>query len=987
MQQYFEADQIEKFIILLERKGRHRAILRGLLQKKEKLLALSKAVQYKKEGILQVLPQSLNIHQLAHECIQHFTRKETYNEEAVKKAVNCLDSKPMKIRYLTDANLIKEAIKIHAQSEDYDRAFELVLMHGEYEEGIVIAKKIKNSKMQCKFQLYSLYEKLQHDARAPSCTKSIKQLLRVSESSKCQLVQAEVLLLEAKLDSNIDSCLKAIEIYKDHTYYPGGLEAFKILMNLRDKLKPESIWITAEEILQYCKNANTLLQLFSKNPQKLLPNELKFVKQAMEFHHVQKLLHDQYLLPPYLGYWLTSSKLQVKFTTKEIYSILGDHYYQLAKPQLTKETITIALSSASKIHNKLKKLSVIPKSQRSSFKKYVEALSDIIELNNSFQCYRESTNILLDIYSPLQAINNQAMHREDFSLLITLTAVHETFENQCKILLASDDLVTSLDKLFLAWHVSSIASKNIGDLQRLLHQPTSNQFMYTHGHGTRHIFLPWIDLCNAVAVPSKLRLITACSHVWHGIFRGTLHHQQVRESISDMNLIYIVMIQTIILLVLTSYAWDIKFYLPQVYRHVITTFDIFNVQSEKPRSLLTACKRELFCLENNTKAGQSALSLLVGYLKFLVGCCSSAINVLYQALQGGNECIIRYCIASIIVIAVNLYIARPKSDNAEVHRCLCVLLTYLKSSVEKDNNTNLAPIYYRLCNTRSVNDLLLLLQDTLLPMGNDMRIDQIFILYYDSEKWHIKFEPKPLIQSNPAINIVKLNIDPYLFKRLANSASQTLPEPSQSIDEQASAGDADSLRDVNIDLEVEQKDKITILKLNKIENNYCHACGMKIDVQLQESHGFERHANIDDQYDINDKHIEGRIHEQNLRNYLKYEELKEKFDEQLAFVLQELEKLRAYGNANYVYIEKSTKWEHKISTLQNDSLESSYDWLRRQHLLSSKIEILKECLKDLRDPRYHQLKQEVAYQNDDATSPLAQEYDYYENEILPNRKH
>lgn len=89
------------------------------------MLALSKAVQYK-----EVLPKSLNIRQLTHECIQHFARKQTYNAEAIKEAVQYLDSRSMKIRYLNDAGLIEDVMKIYVQSEDYNSAYELVLRHG-----------------------------------------------------------------------------------------------------------------------------------------------------------------------------------------------------------------------------------------------------------------------------------------------------------------------------------------------------------------------------------------------------------------------------------------------------------------------------------------------------------------------------------------------------------------------------------------------------------------------------------------------------------------------------------------------------------------------------------------------------------------------------------------------------------------------------------------------------------------------------------------
>lgn len=218
---------------------------------------------------------------------------------------------------------------------------------------------------------------------------------------------------------------------------------------------------------------------------------------------------------------------------------------------------------------------------------------------------------------------------------------------------------------------------------------------------------------------------------------------------------------------------------------------------------------------------------------------------------------------------------------------------------------------------------------------------------------------------------MKLCVDPYLFERLTGSVNHNVSE--SSVDEQTSAddNDEDSLQDLNIDLEVEQKDKFMALEDNMIENNFCHACGMKIDVQHgKEFHSsFERQVSTDDQYDINDKHIAEPAHQHNLSSYLEYKKIKINFDKHLTLVLQELENLNNSGNTNYKYVEKSIEWEHQISNVQKDALESSYDWHKRKNDLHSKLHILIDCLRDLQDSREYQL--EAISQNDEMTFSLS----------------
>ena len=953
------------------------------------MLALSKAVQYRNEG--KDLPRSLNVLQLTHECIQFYISKDNYNKKAIQEAIQYLESKPMKIRYLTDAGLLDDVLEIHVKSEDYNSAYDFVLRYGKYEQGIRIARNSRNEKMECLFKLYSLYVQL--ELQPHSIEGHITELLHTS--MRFPIIQAELYLLIAHFKLDMDSCQEAIELYKKLKHTPGELEAFNLLMVISKQIESDNTWITNEEILQYCAKANTLFQLFSKDPRQLLPNEVIQVRQATEFHHVRKLLHNQYVLPPHLGYWIKSFTSPVISPNNDIYNILKQHYRMLAERWLNLKLITDALFTAGEgfdMHDALKKSSLIPYKQRHSLKKYTSILTTIVDLNESFKCYLKSTDILIDLYSPLQAINNHAIHRKDFSLLQNLMTVHKTFERKCKVLFTSHaDLVTSLDNLFLAWRVSRVANRNITDLQKLLqkHTLTADQFKYIvpHHGSKRHIFLPWIDLCNAVAVPINLRLIDACDQIWQGLFYAASRHQLVRDSISNINYLYIVMIQTTILLSITSYGWQKTFYLPQFYRHVVTTFDLLNVQSVEQRSLLRACKEEFEYLTHPGNA-RLALSLLLRYLKYLVGCWRSTINILYRSLQDGNEHIIRYCIASIVVIAANLYIARPTSDNAETHRCLCVLFTYLKSSVERENLQYLAPIYRRMAGVRSINDLFALLQ-IILPTGHNMRIDQIFIL--DSRKQYLHFEPKQLREYIPIIAIAAMNVDQYLLARLNNSGNSSLPEAGAEspvhIDEQSVEEDVTDTshesQGLNIDLQIEQKDKFMLLKDNLIENNFCHACGIKIeDVQDKEEAQalYERQRSADDQDDIHDRHIADDAHQRSIANYKEYDRLKKTFDERLALILQVLEEAKVSSNSNYMYVEKATQWEQQISNLQKDTLESSYDWSERQAYLHHKLKVLQECERDLqRSGDDHSERVEIK----ELMSPLPREYDY-EEEILPN---
>lgn len=958
------------FVALYEKKGMYKLILSGLLKKNQLLLALSKAVQYKNEN--KELPPQLNVTKLTHKCIQHYI-KEPVNEEAVREAIQYLESQSMKIKFLTDAKMIDDILQIYIKCKDYKSAYELVLQHGYYEQGVRIAEEDNSEKMVCLFQLYSCYNTLSNDS--PATTEHIQQL--ASASAKFPLIQAELYLLDAKTHNNKASCENALRIYRKHSYTPGELEAFDVFMT-------NNVCVSDEVLLKHCQRGNMVLQLFSKGSQEFLPKELEIINQVIEFHHLQKQLRNQYSLPPYLGYWITApSPVQVKLPYKTVLSNLRTHYEILTKKFLSPKCIEKALSGADSenfdIHQAVLKSCLIPPNFLFPFRNYIDILCIVIELNESFDCLPESPDMLLNVYSPQQVINNYAIIRKNLSVPQNSVTVHKVLERKCKVLFESpNELVSSLDKLFEAWRVSLVARRNVAELQRYLHIHSIEQFKY--GHGQRHIFLTWIDFCTAIAASSKLRLIDACFEMWHGLFRAASTYERplVRESLSDINLIYVLMIQTTMLLGITSYAWNRTFCLPQVFQHSIKTFDLLNAQSRHQRSLLKACNDEISFVHNTTESGRSALLLLQKYLQYLVGCPSSNINILKRSLDGCNEHEIRYCITLIITIAANLYIARPKSDNIEVHNCLDVLFTHLQSLVDKKKYHFLGLVHRRLETTKSVYDLLGLLQ-FVLPVKHKMRIDNIHIIYY-TRSGYIYFEKlkdkvKEII---PDISIIRITADQYLLKRLMN---QHLLEPVTAVSPDTKDEDIESAQALNIDLKVEQKDRFAMLKSNMIENNFCNACGMEIEDTAQE----ELHAMLERQISLSmeeaqDKHIAESNHVLSLRRYAEYNEVNVKAQDILTVVLQEIEKTKFSDDIEV--IERSVHCEKRIESLRDDNLEN-YNWSSMKQILQVQIELLEECLRDLQELNCLEPEDADVISHEDEA--ILSSFSDYEAKILPNK--
>ena len=418
----------------------------------------------------------------------------------------------------------------------------------------------------------------------------------------------------------------------------------------------------------------------------------------------------------------------------------------------------------------------------------------------------------------------------------------------------------------------------------------------------------------------------------------------VRESVSDINLIYVLMIQTTILLGLTSYALSMTFYLPRVVQHCIETFDLLNAQSKGQRSLLEACSDEIYQIQDATRSKQSALSLLENYLKYLVGRHSSNINILKRSLMGANEYVTRYCIALIIVIAANLYIAQPGSPNREVHECLGALLTYLKSVVDNSKYHFLAIVHRKLETTKSVNELFGILEYAL-PMKRAVKVDNIYTLCFTNGYLHFEKLQGKRKEVIPDISIKEISVDKFLLQRLSTTFNEQLLDPGTEEEETESV--QESAQDLNIDLKVEQKDWFTILTCNKIENNFCNVCGKEIDnvLQVQSNATIERQTSLSTE-EAQDKHMKEDNHNESLRSYREYDEVRLESEILLPAVLQEIEKAKSSDNIDVV--ERSVSCEEQIKKLEDDDMES-YNWSERKQILQRNIKVLKECLKDLQN--------------------------------------
>ena len=552
----------------------YRRVVNGLLSLGYKIKALEKAVEYGDKLNF----RGFQIDKFASECVKYFT--DSGDKDAAKVAINHLGDNFLKIKYLGLNGFYGDILPIQVELKNYEDAFLLVFHHGFYRRGIEIAEECGKRKQLFQFLLCQIYAQLKQEESDHDIISTLKFMQ--NKCSDFPFILAQTFLLQGKLSQDVQACRKAKKLFqelldKKLKVESGLLETVNIL------LKMEDCKISPNEVLEYCLKSLRLSKTFCKKSQNMTDDENSQMSYCFKLNQVQKLINGRYLIPPYQAYWLElpSSELITELNEKELHAHCEKHFSQYCIEWLqSSRAITKALSKF-RLHKKVQQQGLIPQSAHIPFTEYLQTLSVIVELNESLDCYPESREILVNLFSPLSVIHNHAWKKHHLLSLQNLTAI----KMECTGMFQNPATVISLDD---TWRLCLIPNSSTKALyEQLLSSLQSRHFVTgINSRNPCHNFYYWIRSCDGIA--SEGNVMIAIEMVYEKMLKSVAFSEEVRETISDDNLLYIVIIQSTALLYLASLAMNKVFFIPKIFKHVIKSFDLLNNQG-KSFSLIKAC--------------------------------------------------------------------------------------------------------------------------------------------------------------------------------------------------------------------------------------------------------------------------------------------------------------------------------------------------------------------------------------------------------------
>ena len=933
---YLLAKDFESFIKTCELKKWYNRVVSQLSLHEEKLLALRKAVQYVDQSKL----KSFNISKLAHECIKKYMSDK--NLPAVKEAIMHLESPVLKIKYLDLNGFHKEVLDMHIERQNFTDAFHQVFKCGFYKQGLEIAESLGDHFRKPLLQLCDIYQQL------PSNNDIMQKLQNLQNSTRDEMILGQAFLLQGKLYHDKTACTKALEIFKELKFEGGVLETVNILLMLEDN------GLYPEDVVSFLLRSVRLSNIFKTPSHDHSPSDSNQCSLYMKMNQMQKHLDGNIIIPPNQAYWLSTSASRTTGITlkteKEVYELCRQHLLTMSKQWLTSISTNAIekLLTQCRLHKQVLEKQFIPKSAEKHFTNYLSALSDAVELHNELQCYPLSQEILLGLLSPLSILHNYAWQISHLISLQTLTAINSAIDKEFTVLLRRQQRqqFVSLDECFKLWHLS-ILSNNSSVLYRSLRRISSNaeNSFITEKH---HIFISWMKFCQSVAARGVVSYPLHC--VYTELIIPIANSRQVRSSISNENLLYIMIIETVSSLYLTSLGWKKTFFVPNILRRCVGNFDLLNAQSNDRYSVVKACILESQQYSKDLSTiGRYSINCLQNLLNFLLGLLNSNCNVLSQVLENGNDTLGMYFIVLILTISANLYIARPRLENKPVHDCLILFVTHLQSI--QHNCHFIKNVYENLLKVRFIGDLFVIVQRLL---GTVKNTEILKIMPNEDGSYLLSHL---LMDTNYTHYPLNIPIQPILPNQ--ELEKQLRQEFSAQLNEEVE--DLEGNESFESSLPVTQDDIgiIDKLKENMIENNVCKICNFQIstshfaaiqagDVELDQPSGLERQKSIESDYD---KHIASQSHIIKKSHYENFVKEKNDFDAVKNKLFKLISKMKRSSTLSPEDDIKLTEYEHRIQKIIASTdylLANDNDWLSVAIKINKKTTELENILSNLK---------------------------------------
>ena len=903
-----------------ELKKKYNRVIKRLLGHKQKILALRKAAEYKNK----VTIKGFEIKKLAYDCVRFYMSKG--DNEAVREAIKHLESNILKAKYLEMNSFYDDVIDLLIETGDYDKAFKLAWRHGLYIKAADITRHESGSQeKEAQFLLCEIYANLSNESNlaAQSILESLKHL---RGGCSRQLI-AQTLLVEAKITCNTETCKEALEIFEELHNEGCVIESVNILLTVCDRPN-----ISPEDILDYCLRAIRLSKVFGKTSKELSRAESGWISSYLIMNQMQKLPNGQIFVPPSQGFWLPlqHSTGDLTLLEKEVHTVIQKHLQSCCLIWLQSSHAIKHTLSKYTLHKQVQQKGLIPTKAVSIFMHYLNRLSMIVELDVAINCYPESQRILSILFSPLSVLHNHAWRRFQFQRLQTFVSITDCFKADFDKILKEQESCrfASFDQCMQLWRLSLIINGNTKFLHESLKKIVSP---------SQHAFLLWVNATYLLS--TKHKVLTFIGMV-NTILREMAFSHDIFHSISDENLLYIVIIQSLSSFYLISLAWRKGVFVPLIFESMMKNFNFLVQQSRYQYCLKKACVDE--SLENfrrSSDVGRFAISQLQKLLNFLLR------SVLPRVISNHDHTITRYYIILILTISVNLITARPTLENESVHRNLILLVTNLDLTLNRTTKPPFAEkVYSSLIKATSIQQI----SEIITFLLHDVKNIEIQKYLPNIQGTFLNFDTVRYPSFYPNVPLKQLIIPNYqLIKQ-----DQVLQEPEQETEqdmELITPQESDA-----VEIQEQESTFISKLKENMIENGICKICNINIQDTAQSRSGMaggkelDRQDSTENEYEA---HIESSDHKRKKEEHNRFSTAIDKFEYQKNNILKEVQKLQKSPKLSPDDDIKLTQINDQISGVHAE-IESiahmTNTWTKLTDIISSKIEELQDIHEELR---------------------------------------
>lgn len=897
----------------------------------EKLLALRKAVEYRDEQ----KGKDISIDELAYQCVRTYMSKG--DKAAVRQAISYLESPVLKIKYLDRNGFHKDVLEMHAESCNYKEAFEQARKYGLYKRGGEIARKCKGREgifQELQFLLFEVYANLSRKGLYDSAVQVFESLERIvtrwerkEYSAKIKLTLAQMFLLKAKLFKDTGACKDAIALFKEIKIEGGVMEAVNVLLTCDNTV------LSPEEVLRYSLKATRLSRVFGKSSHSLSMLEANRIASYLELNQMQKLLSGLVFVPPHQAYWLPSMRNKNSVPVNEVHKMFQQHLHDCCSTWIESSNAIRKTLSHFRLHKQVKEKGLIPRNAEKPFTEYLTKLSEVVELNEALECFPESQTILTDLFSLLSILHNHAWRHHHLLSLQSHIAIIDSFTAEYNTLLKAQEKnqFNSLDQCMQLWRLSLITKGNTVSLRQSLTETYP-----------QHVFLAWLNSTFLTRKHNPGQVVAFLRAVHYDLLRSIASSPIVFESISDENLLHILILQSLPSIYLLSLACGgERLFVPSIFEFVTENFNILTNQNRHSYSIRKACvleSQECSHYSELADLGRFAVGQLQLLLEFLL---HNNSYILSRVIRNGNDTLTRYYMVLILMISLNVIIARPALENESIYRSLIIMVTKLESILNTTSKPRFADyVYMRLKESRHVCDLFSIIQELLHPVKN-VDIQQIMP---NARGDHLNSLVMKHSDTFPPIQLKQALKPDYVLLQ-----QKTIPqEPSPEVREETELLESEET-DISASAMPDEQESTLMSKLkdNMIENNVCKICNVDIDVDPdlkseKPSDALEQQDSVENSFD---KHIACSDHMQKKKEHYGFIMAKVTFYLNEKDVLRKLKQLQESPRLLPEDDIHLTQVEKKISDIHLDvetstSTESDASWLE----ITEKINLRKQDL-------------------------------------------